>query len=115
MFGFEQRLAELWHWRSRTRQLMEAGHPFQPSEAMQKAGLNTMEDVIRMSAEEAVKRGDLPQCIANDYPTRGKAYRDLNADEWYEVSSVTFERHFALNWLCGHAPLNNWDDTPTST
>jgi hypothetical protein len=108
-------LAELWHWRSRTRQLMEAGHPFQPSETMKKAGLNTLEDIIRVSAQEAVKRGDLPMSIADDYPVRGKAYRDLNADEWSEVRSVTVERHFTLNWLCGYAPLNDWDHTPTET
>jgi hypothetical protein len=108
-------LAELWHWRSRTRQLMEEGHPFQPSEAMKKAGLNTMQDIIRASAQLAVQRGDLPMCIADDYPVRGKAYRDLDADEWSEVRSVTVERHFTLNWLCGYAPLNGWDDTPTDT
>jgi len=25
------------------------------------------------------------------------------------------ERHKALNWLCGFAPGNRWDETPTDT
>jgi hypothetical protein len=53
--------------------------------------------------------------IADDYPAKGKAYRDLNTEEWAEVRSVTVERHFTLNWLCGYAPLNDWDRTPTGT
>jgi hypothetical protein len=31
------------------------------------------------------------------------------------VKSVAVERHFTLNWLCGYAPGNEWDDTPTGT
>jgi hypothetical protein len=31
------------------------------------------------------------------------------------VGSITEERHFALNWLCGYAPDNDWDATPTPT
>jgi hypothetical protein len=31
------------------------------------------------------------------------------------VSSATIERHFALNWLRGYAPGNEWDETPTDT
>ncbi len=45
----------------------------------------------------------------------GKAYRDLDDDEWSTVSSIAMERHFALNWLSGYAPNNNWDETPTET
>ena len=43
----------------------------------------------------------------------GKPYRELTEDEWQMTTSITVERHFALNWLCGYAPNNRWDDTPT--
>ena len=54
-------------------------------------------------------------CIADDFPAKGKAYRDLTAEEWSELRSITAERHYALNWLCGRAPKNKWDETPTDT
>ena len=41
--------------------------------------------------------------------------RDLTEEEWREVTSIAAERHFALNWLCGYAPGNRWDATPTET
>jgi hypothetical protein len=108
-------IAELWNWRSRTRQLMEQGYPYQPTEALKKVGLNTMDDVVRMSARTAAEKGNLPPCINDDFPAKGKAYRDLTTDEWSEVRSVSAERHYALNWLCGFAPGNDWDHTPTET
>ena len=54
-------------------------------------------------------------CIEEDFPANGKAYRKLSAQEWSEVRSVTFERHIALNWLCGYSLGNEWDQTPTET
>ena len=45
----------------------------------------------------------------------GKAYRDLGPEEYAIATSIARERHFALNWLCGHAPGNRWDETPTDT
>jgi hypothetical protein len=53
--------------------------------------------------------------IEEDFPAKGKAYRELSAEEWSEVRSVTFERHIALNWLCGYSLGNEWDHTPTET
>lgn len=108
-------IAESWHWRSRTRQLQEAGRPCPVNDAMKKAGLTSFEAIVQMSAKLAVERGDLPTTIGDDYPAMGKAYRDLTADEWSVVQSITVERHFALNWLCGYAPGNEWDNTPTET
>ena len=43
------------------------------------------------------------------------SYRDLTDEEWSSIRSIAFERHFALNWLCGYAPDNRWDETPTDT
>jgi hypothetical protein len=107
--------AELWHWRSRMRQLQEENRPFEPGEGLKKAGIHTYADVIRMTAEVAAKDGTIPPCIGGDFPVCGKAYRDLRADEWSRVRSITMERHYALNWLCGYAPEKDWDRTPTHT
>jgi hypothetical protein len=53
--------------------------------------------------------------VDEDFAVGGKAYRDLSAEEFANVTSITVERHFALNWLCGRAPENRWDETPTAT
>lgn len=108
-------LAELWHWRSRTRELLERGDPFPASPEMGQAGIRSYDDIVRLTARHAASDGKIPVAIDEDFPARGKAYRDLSADEWAEVRSITMERHHALNWLCGHAPSNRWDDTPTDT
>jgi hypothetical protein len=70
-------LAELWHWRSRTRRLQEDGK-FKGEVAK---GLS-IEDVIRLAAEEAVRRGDLAEALGGDFPIFGRPYRDATADEW---------------------------------
>jgi hypothetical protein len=108
-------IAELWHWRSRTRQLEEEGRPFEPGEALKKAGVHTYADVIRLTAMQATKDGEIPPSIENDFPVNGKPYRKLSAEEWSSIRSETVERHFTLNWLCGYAPANDWDRTPTNT
>ncbi len=107
--------AEFWNWRSRTRQLIERGDDFPKSDEMARAGFHSYDDIVRFSAGKAAEAGTIPQCIDGDFPAKGKAYRDLTAEEWSEVNSITMERHFALNWLCGRAPGNNWDETPTDT
>jgi hypothetical protein len=106
-------VAETWHWRSRTRQLIERGDNFPASLARE--GFHTYDDIVRFAAEQNFRDHSIPQPIDGDYPARGKAYRDLTAEEWSEVGSIAVERHFALNWLCGEAPGNRWDETPTDT
>ena len=108
-------VAESWHWRSRTRQLVEEGMEFPTDERFAAAGLHTFGDVVRLSAVEGHKIDNWPEPIDGDFPVMGKAYRDLDDDEWSTVRSITMERHFALNWLSGYAPNNNWDETPTET
>ena len=107
-------LAEMWHWRSRTRQIIEAGQALQASPELQKAGLNSYDDIVRMTAKHGQETGKF-STLDEDFAVGGKAYRDLSSDEWAEVRSITVERHFALNWLCGRAPSNEWDETPTDT
>jgi hypothetical protein len=106
-------VAELWHWRSRTRQLMERGDKF--PEASMRDGIQSFEDIIRVAAEKAAEDGVIPEPIDDDFPVRGVAYRDLSKKDWSRVRSISVERHFALNWLCGYAPPNRWDLTPTGT
>ena len=102
-------VAELWHWRSRTRQLVESG-----SEVSLPQGL-TLTEVVRLAAEEAALRGDLPGVVDGDFPLFGRSYAQASADEWAHATSIALERHRALNWLCGYAPRNRWGDTPTGT
>jgi hypothetical protein len=108
-------LAELWHWRSRTRQLIEEGQAFPTEERMKAAGFHSFDDIVRLTARKSSENGRLPACIEEDFPAKGLAYRKLSPQDWSEVRSITIERHFALNWLCGYARANEWDETPTST
>ncbi|MEP0845715.1 MAG: DUF4272 domain-containing protein [Phycisphaerae bacterium] len=108
-------VAELWHWRSRTRELIERGERFRATPELIAAGIGSFDDIIRVTAKTAAAEGLFPACIEDDFPICGKAYRDLAEAEWSNVRSITAERHFALNWLCGYAPGNQWDKTPTNT
>ena len=103
-------IAEMWHWRSRTRQLEERG--FDPSGSTQ---FKSLDEIVRLSAAHAAEGGVIPGTIKGDFPAFDKAYRDLDEEEWSVIRSITMERHFAFNWLCGLAPENNWEATPTDT
>jgi hypothetical protein len=101
-------LAELWHWRSRTREL--AGSSFE-----KRAEFEKYDAIVRQAAQRAATDGVTPAPIDGDFPAFQRAYRDLSAEEWAFVQSIAMERHFALNWLCGYASGNEWDETPTDT
>lgn len=103
-------LAELWHWRSRTRQLVEEKKTPPPE-----LGFNSFDQIIQLVANESYKQADLPHVIDNDFIAKGKPYRKLTDEEWSEVRSISMERHHALNWICGYAKGNRWDKTPTDT
>lgn len=102
-------VAELWNWRSRTRQLQESGRPVQLPNNM------SLVDVVRMTAEKAAADGLFEAAVEGDFPAHGRSYAQLTADQWSAVNSIAMERHKALNWLCGYAPGNKWEDTPTDT
>lgn len=108
-------LIELWHWRVRTRQLIEDGPPLKPDANMKEAGLNTYDDIVRFTAREAHRQGDLQKILGEDFVFLGKPFRSLPKDEYHMAASIIMERHYALNWLCGLAPRNRWDETPTDT
>ncbi len=99
-------LAELWHWRARTTQLLHAGDVTPPDGW-------TFEQIIAVSAGRSHEEGDILEPIDGDFPVLGKSYAALDEDELAVVTSIAMERHLALNWLCGHH--KNWDETPTDT
>jgi hypothetical protein len=105
----QRNLAELWHWRSRSRQLQESKHKFTLPNNM------TIHDVIGIASAKAALHGMIPSLIGDDFPAFGKAYRDLTVEEYSQATSIALERNRALNWLCGFAPGNHWSKTPTDT
>ena len=102
-------VAELWHWRSRTRQLQEKG------ERVELPDGQTLDDVVRVVAMRAAQDGVFPFALDDDFPAFGRAYREARPGQWSQLNSIAMERHRALNWLCGYAPGNRWDETPTDT
>jgi hypothetical protein len=108
-------VAELWHWRSRTRELEERGEVFPADDATRRIGIRSFDDVVRKTATLAFAEKTLREIMDDDFVALGKPYRSLTDEEWSSVRSITIERHFALNWLCGYAPGNRWDETPTDT
>lgn len=106
---------EFWHWRARTRQLIEEGRPFEAFEGAEASGIRGYDDIVRKSATEAYKRGMLSEIMEEDFVFMGKPFRALSQDEYANATSIVMERHYALNWLCGFAPGNRWDETPMPT
>ena len=104
-------LAELWHWRSRTRRLQEEGR--MPT-ILDSRGL-TIERLLQLSSAKAAEEGMAPPPIDGDFPAFGKPYRSLTRDEFSIATSIAMERHRAFNWMCGYAPGNRWAYTPTET
>lgn len=108
-------VAELWHWRSRTEKLIREEQPFPSNEEMIRQGLRSYQDIVHRAANAAHERGDVRFVIGDDFGVKGKSYAELSPEEWSEVRSITIERHYALNWLCGFSSNNDWDQTPTDT
>lgn len=102
-------LAELRHWRARTRQLKEMGEPDKIAERL------TIDKVLQIASQKAAENGAFPAPIGDDFPAFNKAYRNLNGEEYSLTNSIAMERHRAFSWLCGYAPGNRWSKTPTDT
>ena len=105
-----QERVKLWHWRCRTRQLEEDGTPVPDG-----LPVTSWEEIVRLTTEAAVEKGTLDAARDGDFKAMGKGFRWLTEDEWSSVQSIVMERHRAINWLCGYAPDNRWDDVPTHT
>ena len=77
--------------------------------------MNSLDDIVRIAAIQAFKNGDIKETINDDFVLKGKAFRDIDKVEFLGATSIIIERHYALNWLCGYSPRNDWDQTPTDT
>ncbi len=100
-------IMELWHWRVNTRRLIEDNYDFSAHENMIQNGITSLDDIVKTAARSALSKGDIKELIDNDFVFRRTAFRDLNANEFNEATSIIIERHYALNWLCGYVPNNN--------
>ena len=98
--------ARLWHWRARTAFLRAGGELELPP------GWQSFEQLIAVAALRGHERGLLPAPLRGDFPARGAGYRALAPEQLLELLSIAYERHRALNWLCGNA---SWARTPTDT
>lgn len=101
--------ARLWHWRARTRALRDADAP----ELELPERWASFEQLVAVAAMRGYERGLLPPPLRGDFPAFGTGYRELSAAQHAEVLSIAYERHRALNWLCGAG--GSWAETPTDT
>lgn len=106
----QRQIAELWHWRARTRD-----PPMQGRFGDGSVASPTIEQIIKVTATRYARIGRLPNAIAGDFQALGKPYRDLSSDEFATLTSISRERHKAFNWLCGYSPTGRWADTRTDT
>jgi Domain of unknown function (DUF4272) len=99
--------ARLWHWRVRTDALRNGDAVDLP------ASWESFEQLIAVAAMRGYERGLLPSPLRGDFPAFGTGYRELSPARRAEVHSIAYERHRALNWICGVG--RSWAETPTST
>lgn len=109
----QREIAHLWHWRGRMGMLLESDEEFPADPELQRLGVESPRDLIRWTAEKAAELGAFDTTVDGDFPVEGSPYREAGGEKSVELFMIAFQRHFALNWLCGHAPDNKWDDTPT--
>jgi hypothetical protein len=102
-----RQIARIWHWRARTSALQGDGRTALPER------WQSFEQLIATTAVRGHEQGLLPRPLRGDFPAFGKVYRELSHDEGNEAESIAWERHRALNWLCGLG--RSWDETPTDT
>lgn len=93
VIGQARDLAKIWHWR-----------------ALAKVNNIDLEQIKQM-ADKMYTAGNLPDVIDGDFPARGKAYSQLDDDDYTKVASIAKERHYALSWL--YQPTDSWDDVIT--
>jgi hypothetical protein len=103
----ERETARLWHWRVRTDRLRENGGVDLPQD------WGSHEQLIAVAAMRGYERGLLPSPLRGDFPAFGTGYRELTPEQRAEVASIVYERHRALNWLCGLG--RTWSETPTAS
>ena len=99
--------ARLWHWRARTS-IVRSSPDLRPPERWQ-----SFEQLVAVAAMRGHERGLLPPPLRGDFSAFGTGYRDLSTAQQGEALSISYERHRALNWLCGEG--KSWAETPTDT
>jgi len=105
----QRQIAELWHWRARTRRLQEQGRLDDESVAGTKLSRSSS------GPQHGMRDSDGYQMRSQVTSRLWKPYRDLSSDEFAILSSIAQERHRALNWVCGESPTGRWEDTRTDT
>jgi hypothetical protein len=100
-------VARLWHWRARTAELQADGDIDLPQQ------WHSFDQLVGATAMRGHEQGLLPRPIRGDFPAFGTIYRELSDEQRVEAHNIAWERHRALNWLCGLG--RRWDDTPTDT
>jgi hypothetical protein len=99
--------ARLWHWRARTAELQANGDAELPAQ------WQSFDQLVGATAMRGFEQGLLPRPLRGDFPAFGGVYRELNAEQQAEAHQIAWQRHRALNWLCGLG--KRWDDVPTDT
>ncbi|HEY7538131.1 MAG TPA: hypothetical protein VH721_09075 [Gaiellaceae bacterium] len=100
-------VARLWHWRARTAALQRRADVDLPSQWL------SFDQLVGATAMRAHERGLLPSPVRGDFPAFGTGYRALTAGQRAEAHQIAWQRHRALNWLCGLG--RGWDAVPTDT
>jgi hypothetical protein len=99
--------ARLWYWRARTAILQADGDVELPPE------WQSFDQLVGATAMRGFERGLLPRPLRGDFPAFGAVYRELSEEQQEEAHQIAWQRHRALNWLCGLG--KRWDAVPTDT
>jgi hypothetical protein len=99
--------ARLWHWRARTAELQADGEVELPAQ------WQSFDQLVGATAMRGFEQGLLPRPLRGDFPAFGAVYRELSEEQQAEAHQIAWQRHRALNWLCGLG--KSWDTVPTDT
>jgi hypothetical protein len=100
-------MARLWHWRIRTDEVRDSQESGPPQD------WDSFEQLIAVAAMRGFERGLLPSPLRGDFPALGTGYREVTPAQQLEIASIVYERHRALNWLCGLG--RTWTEVPTAS
>jgi hypothetical protein len=96
-------LANLWHWRSRTRLMQLQG--MSPPQG------ETYGQTVARAVDYARQQGLIME-PGGDLTVKGITFTKLDQQAFGEAFSSSLERHYALNWLLDGVA---WDDVQTDT
>jgi hypothetical protein len=104
-----RQIARLWHWRARTAALQVEAD----GDGTLPAQWQSFDQLVGATAMRGYERGLLPRPIRGDFPAFATIYRSLSDDQRAEAHQLAWQRHRALNWLCGAG--KSWETVPTDT